>query len=1224
MNQKFAASGEPMPLDFHSVVFRFAKETLLLQSKRRHCINETCKSTTIGRRGMGAERLESRQPGNGTMQPLQFLQAGWKRAKIAVGIEHDSLDLGGRLKSGGTIIWVLWLRFSAMAVSSEQRYLDVRFLVALALSMAAALLPSANVLAQERGLAQETESAKDSGEAAADTGLPAFTPEDFTFFEAKVRPLLAEHCFECHGDAKQKGHLRLDSRESVLGGGESGAALIPLKPEESLLLQSVRYESFEMPPSGKLPDSAVAIFEEWIRRGVPWPGSDGKPVVARSSEKGFSDEDRAWWALRPLKDHAPPITENDPWSRNDIDRFIRHQMISSQLTPAPEADRATLMRRLSFDLIGLPPAPADVVAFENDSDPQAYEKLVDRLLQSPQYGERWARHWLDVVRYADSDGYRIDHYRPDSWRYRDYVIRSLNNDKPYDRFVQEQLAGDELFPDNPDALIATGYLRHWIYEYNNRDVRGQWDLILNEVTDTTSDVFLGVGLQCAKCHDHKYDPLLQKDYFRLRAFFEAIKPDDNRVVTSTAEQQSYEEQLKAWEAATVDIRAQIADLEKPFRAQAKENGIEKFPMDIQQLLRNEDATRSPEDQQLYELAYRQVDYEYDGLDNRIKGDEKEKLLALRRELAKHDGLKPKSLPTALVVTDIATTAPTTKIPKKKTEVGPGFLSILDPADAQIPSPLPHQTTTGRRSALAQWLTQPDNPLSTRVIVNRIWQGHFGRGLAQNASDFGTLGGPPTHPELLDWLTLRFVRNGWTFKDLHRLIVTSATYRQASEHPQLTDYQQQDPLNRDYWRFNTRRLDAEQIRDAILAVSGQLDLTEGGPGAQADVPRRSIYLRVMRNERDSLLDVFDLPLFFSSTASRDTTTSPVQSLLLFNSQIMMNHGAKFAASLVAASSSTAFSHSQSSAAIDELWQRAFCRRPSVDETLAAVEFLKEQQTRIVEERGQMEIASVPIGRLPYRDGQAVIINPDDKPLRMAASLVDSLVSNEFTIEACFQIRSIQETGAVRTIAAQWDGNSTSVGWTFGITGKGSRRKPQTLVMQLFGKSVDGSIMEAALFSDQHIELNTPYFVAVCIKPASSEAGSGSVTFHLKNLANADELLNTVTVPHSIIQGVNNSLPLSLGFRSGAGDTGFDGLIDDVRLSSTALSVEQLLLNSESAGPTTVAFWKFEPVPGLLEDSTGHARRLSLQRSESAPISPEQAALADLCHVLLNSNEFLYVK
>ena len=1061
------------------------------------------------------------------------------------------------------------------------------------------------------------------GVSAQDQDSPAeFSAEDLAFFESKVRPLLVDRCYECHSEAKQKGQLRLDARELILAGGESGAAVVPNNPAESLLLQAVRFESFEMPPSGKLPDAEIAILEEWIRRGTPWPKSDGKPIVVAHGDKGFTDEDRAWWALQPLQDHAPPQTEDDAWSRNEIDRFILKQMTTQQLTPAPEADRATLIRRLSFDLIGLPPTPAEVAEFEADSGPRAYEKLVDRLLERPQYGERWARHWLDVVRYADSDGYRIDHYRPDSWRYRDYVIQSLNSDKPYDRFVQEQLAGDELFPDSPDALVATGYLRHWIYEYNNRDARGQWDLILNEVTDTTGDVFLGVGLQCAKCHDHKYDPILQKDYYRLRAFFEAIRPDDKRVVASTAEQSSHAEHLKQWEQATAAIREQIAALEAPYRAKAKQDAIDKFPADIQELLKAEDAKRTPQEQQVFEIAWRQVDYEYDGLDNRIKGDDKEKLLALRRELAKHDGLKPKALPTALVVTDVSTEAPITKIPKRKTEVGPGILSILNPDEMEIPALSPQQTTTGRRAALARWVTQPDNPLSTRVIVNRIWHGHFGRGLAQNASDFGTLGGPPTHPELLDWLTLNFVRGGWSMKNLHRLIVTSATYRQAAEHPQMAEFQLKDPLNREYWRFSTRRLDAEQIRDAILAASGQLDLTAGGPGVQSDVPRRSIYMRVMRNERDSLLDVFDLPLFFSSTSSRDTTTSPVQSLLLFNSQIMMNHGARFAASLLSKQSEA--SSPTTASQVTALWERAFGREPSESELRDAEQFLSEQQQRIVAERGKIDTASIPIGRLPYRDGQAVIVNPEDKPLRMAIDSTDAMNSTEFTIEACFQVRSIYDTGAVRTIAAKWNGDSKQVGWMLGVTGKGSRRKPQTLVMQLFGKSQDGSLKEAALFSDQNIELNTPYFVAVTFKPATTVSESGVVTFHLKNLANADELLSSVSVPHNVIDGLHNDLPLTLGFRQGAAESIFDGLIDDVRLSATALGVDQLLLNSEGPGPSTLALWKFEPVPGLLEDSSSHSRRLSLLRQDSSAVSPEQAALADLCHVILNSNEFLYVK
>jgi len=1069
-------------------------------------------------------------------------------------------------------------------------------------------------------LNSSTAAAEEPAESPADEAAVSFSPDDLQFFETKVRPLLAEHCYECHGAEKQKGELRLDSRQAILLGGESGAAAVPRKPAESQLLQAVRYESFEMPPSGKLPDEQVRILEEWIQRGIIWPESDSTTTPLRHHEKSFTDSDRAWWALQPLQEVAPPEVPDDAWSRNEIDHFIHSRLREQGMTPAAEADRVTLIRRVSFDLIGLPPTPEEVAAFVDDGAPDAYEKLVDRLLESPQYGERWARHWLDVVRYADSDGYRIDHYRPDAWRYRDYVIRSLNNDKPYDRFVQEQLAGDEMFPDNPDSLIATGYLRHWIYEYNNRDVRGQWDLIVNEVTDTTADVFLGVGLQCAKCHDHKYDPLLQKDYYRLRAFLEAIRPVDQYVVASTAEQQTYEQELKAWESESASIQAQIAELIEPYRTKARQEAISRYPEDIQAILHAPREARTPLEQQLFELSWRQVEYDYDGIDNRIKGEEKERLLALRRELAKFDARKPKALPTALVVTDIGPVAPDTQIPKKKVKVGPGFLSILDPADAVVPEPAPGQKTTGRRSALANWLTQPNNPLSTRVIVNRIWQGHFGRGLAQNASDFGTLGGPPTHPELLDWLTLRFVRNGWRFKDLHRLIVTSATYRQASDHPQLAEYLLKDPMNRDYWKFNVRRLDAEQIRDAILAASGQLDKTVGGPGVQSDVPRRSIYLRVMRNERDALLDVFDLPLFFNSTSSRDTTTSPVQSLLLFNSQIMMNHGLKFAMSLSAADSETQTLPD----VLHDVWRRAFGRDPNETELSEAQQFLVEQEQRIRSERGQLDAASIPIGRLPYRDGQAILVTADDKSVRMSSEALVPMNSDAFTIEGCFQVRSIFENGSVRTLASRWTGSKDAVGWSMGITGKGSRRKPQTLVMQLFGKDRSGNIAEAALFSDQTVELNVPYYAAVSVTPATDKE-PGTATFHLKNLSNDDEPLSSITVTHELISDFSGVTPLIIGGRGTAkSESSFDGLIDDIRLSSSVLSPEQLLINSDAPGTTTVAFWRFEPVPGVLEDSSTNALRLTLQRKEALDVTPEQTALADLCHVILNSNEFLYVK
>ncbi|MBL8810727.1 MAG: DUF1549 domain-containing protein [Planctomycetaceae bacterium] len=1055
------------------------------------------------------------------------------------------------------------------------------------------------------------------GRLAADdrTQKPQPSAEDVKFFELHIRPLLAEHCYSCHSDEKQKGQLRVDSPASLLTGGESGPAIVEGKPEESLLIQAVRYESFEMPPNGKLPEESIRLLEEWVRRGAPWPGGEHVPAVAKE-KKGFTDDDRAWWALQPVADVKSPEVDDasKAWVKNEIDQFIAAAMVKEGLSPAPEADRLTLIRRLSFDLIGLPPTPEQISEFLNDSSPDAWEKLVDRMLASPQYGERWARHWLDVVRYADSDGYRIDHYRPDSWRYRDYVIRSLNQDKPYDRFVQEQLAGDELFPGNPDALIATGYLRHWIYEYNNRDAKGQWDIILNEVTDTTGDVFLGVGMQCARCHDHKFDPILQKDYYRLRAFFEAIRPMDKTVIAPTAEQQAWRDQMTKWEEATADVRARIAEIESRWRKIAREDAISKFPADIQKILQTEFQTLSPGEQQIYDLAYRQIDYEYDGLDNRIKGDEKERLLSLRRELAKFDSLKPASLPTALAVTDVGPTAPETLIPKKKEVTGPGVLSILDPSEMPI-DPAGQASTTGRRAAFAKWLTSQENPLTARVMVNRIWQAHFGRGLAQNASDFGTLGGPPSHPQLLDWLTRRFLDQGWHLKDLHRLIVTSATWKQSSEHLQLADYQLIDPQNRWYWRANVRRLDAEQIRDAILQASGQLNPEAGGPGVQPDVPRRSIYMRVMRNERDSLLDVFDLPLFFNSTSSRDTTTSPVQSLMLFNSQLMLNHATQLAGRVQASPASEPD--------FGLLWLRVFGRPPTDQELHDAREFLQYQSELVVAEQALQNGSDLPIGRLPHRDGQAILINPQEKPARMNTEAVRTQELREFSLEACFQIRSVHETGTVRTIAANWDGKPSTSGWAFGVTGKASRRKPQTLVLQMFGKTAGGEQKEAALFSDQHVELNTPYFAAFSVKLAK-DGVPGEVTFYLKNLANDDDPMQTAVVPHDIAEPLTNDLPLTLGYRQGSAESVFDGLLDDVRWTSRVLADEELLLNRDVALPETLAHWKFEAVPGVLTDSSGHNRHLFMASNDRPSLTPAQTSLVDLCHILLNSSEFLYVK
>ena len=1048
---------------------------------------------------------------------------------------------------------------------------------------------------------------------------PPAASEAIRHFELQIRPLLAARCYECHGGTRQKGGLRLDSPALILAGGESGPALVPGKPAESLLIQAVRYQGYEMPPTGQLPAAEIQLLVDWVQSGAAMPADAGG--VARPLQAGFTDEDRRWWAIQPLANPVVPEISgvHSSWVRSDVDRFLLSSMQTAGLSPAPEADRATLIRRVTFDLTGLPPTAQQIEEFVADERPDAWERLVDRLLQSDQYGERWARQWLDVVRYADSDGYRADGYRPDAWRYRDYVIDSMNQDKPYDRFVQEQLAGDELFPESPDALVATGFLRHWIYEYNNRDARGQWDLILNEVTDTTADVFLGLGLQCARCHDHKYDPLLQRDYYRLRAVFAGLLPQDGTVIASTAELQSHEQALQQWLSATADVRGQIAQLEQPYRDDARIKAIEMFPPDVEAILKSEPHQRSPLEQQLYHLAWRQVDYEYEVLDNRIKGDSKERLLALRKQLAEFDRLKPAPLPTALVVTDIGPQAPPTIIPKKQQTVMPGVPEILRAAELPAAEGAAGRTT-GRRAALARWLTDPANPLAARVMVNRIWQGHFGRGLAPNASDFGTLGGPPTHPQLLDWLTAEFLRGGWRLKPLHRLLVTSAAYRQSAEHPQQAQYQILDPRNQWYWRGDVRRLDAEQIRDAILALTGQLDSRAGGPGVNSDVPRRSIYLRVMRNARDPLLDVFDLPQFFSSTAARDTTTSPVQSLLLFNSQMMLNHAGKLAGRVLPSGQSGA---GVSDELLRELWLSAWGRVPQPAELSAARVFVDQQVLQVREDsERKSEGGALPVGSLPARPGQALLLNPAEQPPRMAAAVAPQDAVGGFTIEACFQLRSVYDSGAVRTIAARWDGNSDHSGWVFGVTGKGSRRKPQTLVLQLFGKTVAGVQREAALFSDHTVDFNVPYFAAVSVRPATSVSEPGEAVFYLRNLANEDEPISVVSVPLELAAGLQNELPVSIGYRSGA-DSQFDGLLDDVRLTRGVLAQDELLLTREAPGPATLAFWRFEAQPGILRDSSAAGAGLRLQAGASAQ-TPEQAALADLCHVLLNSSEFLYVR
>ena len=1042
------------------------------------------------------------------------------------------------------------------------------------------------------------------------------TREQAEFFEKSVRPLLIEKCYSCHSDAqkKHKGGLVVDSLAGLQQGGDTGPALVPGNPDKSLIVEAVRYtnEDMQMPPKGKLADAEIAILTKWVKLGAPWPNA--KATTNRRVPGTITEEDRNWWAFRPMKAGNPPDSGNG-WARTDIDRFIAAKLTAAGLTPAPEATKLALIRRLTFDLIGLPPTPQEIDAFLADPSPSAYENLVDRLLASPRYGERAARHWLDLVRYADSDGYRIDDYRPNAWRYRDYVIRAFNTDKPYNRFVQEQLAGDELFPGDPEALIATGYLRHGIYEYNNRDARGQWSVILNDITDTTADVFLGLGLQCARCHDHKFDPILQKDYFRLQAFFGALLPREDLAAATANEKAEHAKKLKAWEEKTAAIRAELDTIEEPYRQRAAKSAITKFPDDVQAMMQKPVAERAPYEHQVAELAYRQVYYEYDRLDRLLKPADKEKVLALRRKLAEFDALKPAPLPVAFAATDLGPNAAPTMIPKKAdTPIEPGFLTLLDPKPAQIAA-VPN--STGRRSALANWLTQPENPLTARVIVNRVWQQHFGRGLAANASDFGKLGDAPTHPELLDWLAIRFVQDGWSLKKLHQQIVTSAVYRESSTHPNPSMGRLKDPENKLLWKAGVRRLEAEQIRDALFAVTGELTPTEGGPGSAATEPRRSIYAKIMRNTRDPLLDVFDAPYWFNSASSRDTTTTPVQSLLLINSPVMLARSRAFAARLEKDEPNA------DSARIIRAYRLAFGREPTAEEVAAAEKFLAEQPRRIDANKSGSVSATFAVGKIPYRDGQATDIKLD-AAIGLEVPHAATMPTNDFTIEAFVYPRSVADSGAVRTILAKWAGDPKQPGWGFGITGKKSRRKPQTIVMQMFGKKQDGTFGEEAIFSDQHVQLNKPYYLAVSVKFATAKE-KGLATFYLKDLSNDDEPLLVAKLPHTVMSGVENTVPLSFGGRSGSRSGNFDGLLDDVRYSNAALGVDQLLFTHEGTNKHTVGYWQMEAKPSMFRDASGHALDIRpATGGVGGSKDVRKMAWADLCHALLNASEFLYVE
>lgn len=1032
---------------------------------------------------------------------------------------------------------------------------------------------------------------------------PEVTLAERKFFENEVRPLLVANCFKCHSEKKQSGELRLDSIGAILAGGESGAAIEEHDPDASLLMEAIRWESFEMPPSGKLSADKIAVFEKWIKLGAPWPGGD-REVRKKTDLPKISDEDRQWWAYQPITAHKPPEVNDKNWSTGSIDPFIYRQLIANGLTPAAPADRATLIRRASLDIRGLTPTPAEVKAFLADDSADAYERLIDSFLESPAYGERQATFWLDLVRYAESDGYKADDHRPHAWRYRDYVVNAFNQDKSYSRFVQEQIAGDELVAladaagesiDRLECLTATGYLRNGIYEYNQRDVETQWDGMVNDVVDTTADVFLGMGMGCAKCHDHKFDPLLQEDYFRLKAFFAPMHFVEQPAPASDLAE--HRKEWANWREKTAKLQDEISAIEDPIYRRVEKSAANKFPPVVKAMMLKEAEQRTPYEIQMVAMADRQVarDRARVKFPDKLKEDQKETWVDLQRRLNAIP--KPTEGPTIRMATDVSSEAPATMIPgvRDAIPIEPGYPTIFTSAPAELVAV--DGETTGRRLTLARWLTNDDNPLSPRVMVNRIWQQHFGVGLVPTTSDFGHLGSPPSHPELLDSLAAEFVAGGWKMKRIHRMILLSSTYRQSAVNEERSAYQGIDPENRLLWRAPVRRMDAEQIRDAMLFASGELLDNRGGVSEKMSGRRRAVYSKISRNSRDPLLDAFDFPDRFSSASDRNTTTTPVQSLLMINGSWALARAKGLASVTKKVSSSD-------DVRIREAWLRLFGRPPEPDELAAALSFLRQQGASTEPAEPAKPVTTAFNGKfgLDFSSNRAQWFEAQDADLPK---------STELTVETTFELISLFPDATVRTLAAKWNNDNDKIGWAVGVTSTRSGYKPRNLILQLVTESG-----YEVIASGLRPELNKPYQAAVVLR--LNEQGQSEATFYLKAIGE-NEKLQTVVVPVKAKGLPANDFAITLGGRDGSSRHFWHGVIGPTRIAPKAVSADALQLAKEGSPAVKGAFdWTFAN-QSLKSNNGQHL----LTRKSSTAANSSGDSMVDLCHVLFNSNEFLYI-
>lgn len=727
---------------------------------------------------------------------------------------------------------------------------------------------------------------------------------------ARAMTILRENCLNCHGAGKTKGGLALTSRETMLEGGDSGPSIDLASPGESLILSAVNYEDLEMPPTGKLPDADIQTLTEWVKAGAEWSGETIEAEHAPAhAPPTVNEETKKWWAWQPVR--RPEVPEFEDEEQHPVDAFLRRAREQQGLAANGPADRRILVRRAFYDLIGLPPTREQVEAFVNDQRPDAWKRLIDELLASPHYGEKWGRHWLDLVRYAESNSYERDGTKPFVWRYRDYVIKAFNDDKPYDQFLTEQLAGDELEQVTPEGIIATGYYRLGIWDDEPADPEQAWYDDMDDVLATTSQTMLGLTINCARCHDHKIDPVPQADYYRLLAFFrnirrygvrahETVVDASLRSIASPEAQEKFDNERRQW-------RDQIEANRKALDA-------------IEEVVKKDFI---PVEHEEFRDEGKRVDLVRKRVGKVITQEQADEYARLMQEMRTLRDNPPKSQEMALCVKETGAQPAATHLlirgnaQAPADEVQPGFPAVLGIPDPVITA-APGGQSTGRRLALAQWITSRENPLTARVMVNRIWQYHFGRGIVRSASDYGFQGIPPTHPELLDWLAAEFVDGDWHIKRMHKLIMTSKAWQMSSADNAACSAK--DPLNDYFWRFELRRLTAEEVRDSLLFASGQLkqekmfgpsiypvqpqEVLDGQsiPGdnwhtsSGDELNRRSIYIHVKRSLPVPILANFDIADPDSPCPARFNTVQPTQALGMINSDFLKLQAAAFARSV----------------------------------------------------------------------------------------------------------------------------------------------------------------------------------------------------------------------------------------------------------------------------------------------------------------------------------------